>query len=518
MWLVGSLSDAGWTDKVRRYQTVPARYHAAHAEWYSEMPIRSTNQPSELLNDIGRSPALLHRILAVLTAFFAILIPAILVILLIPNVGRGAWDATVYHEPFIRQLAPDLFKPDLSNPLTATTPGYHILMACLVAIGAGSVTILRIASAFIGAMFIALLCSWLVKRVRPLDALLLSIPIACSIYTFQAAAWLLPDNLAWLGVLAIIAMCLRDAPGWKTISIAGAVLAALVLTRQVHLWAASVIWLAAWLGVRENNAGLFTNLSARIPRTLIAMLITLPAFGAVAWFINHWGGAVPPRFQGDMSGGNPATPGFILVQTVILTVGFGPWLLPACLKLLRDHRRVALLAISIGLVLATIPTTTLDPDAGRYSGWWAIVGKAPVLIGRTSIVFLVFAPIGALIIAGALSTISHRARWTLLGALVAFAVAQSATAYSWQRYHEPFLILLLGMLAALQPSELRLTPLAKLRIPAMLALCFGLVAISMGGLRGEPVVPGTPPPPEHTSPTDPWFDPESAPGIQIEDE
>lgn len=471
------------------------------------MPTHTPNSDDGPGHDIGRSGPTLHRRLpTVAIAALTVLVPAALVILLLPNAGRGAWDATVYHEPFVRQLARDWPRFDLSNPLTATTPGAHILLATVARFGPDSTTALRLVNALIGAALAATLAAWLSRRVRPLDALLLALPLACSIYTFQSAAWLLPDDLAWLMVLIILTLCLREPARWRSIALSSALLVALVLTRQVHLWMAAPVWVSAWLGVGRTDTGLFSRPPARLTRTLGAFALTLPAFALVAWFVRLWGGVVPPRFQSDMGGGNPATPAFILVQTAVLCVGFGPWLLPALLRAARDHRPALALSVLIALALALAPATTADASAGRFSGWWALVAKAPVIAGRTSALFVVLAPAGAVVLAGAFLAVPWRARWTLLGALVAFAVAQSATFYSWQRYHEPFLILLLALLSALQPPELRTTPLARFRLPAMALLCLILGVVTALSLGGRPVPPGTLPPPKHTSITDPWAD------------
>jgi len=500
----------------------PGPYHRPERPMLTPPRPHSPTTTNVSGHDIGQSPLPLHthppihRLFAVMAAFLALFLPAATLALLGLNAGRGAWDATVYHEPFIRQLAADFPRFDLTNPLTATTPGYHLLLATLSQIGLGSTLALRLITALFGGLLIAALAAWLTRRVRPLDALLLSLPLAASIYTFQASAFILPDNPAWLLVFLIIALCLHDSPGSTRLAIAAALTALLVFTRQVHLWAAGIVWLAAWLGVNRTEPGLFTALPRRIHRTLAAFAITVPAIAIVAWFIHHWGGLTPPRFQGDMHGGNPATPAFILVQIVILTVGFGPWLLPAVLRTARDNAGILLTAATLGLLLAVIPATTTDPAAGRYSGWWAINAKAPVLFGRTSTLFLILAPLGAVLIAGPLLALPHRARWTLLGALTAFTLAQSATFFSWQRYHEPFLILFLSMLAGLQPPELRATSFARLRLPAMAALCLILAAISFQALRGTPVAAGTLPPAKHTSPDDPWAQPQPLPPTPVD--
>lgn len=461
-----------------------------------------TTDPNRAIPD----PARRFRGVLIATAaatLLALILPLIL-IAVGHNAGRGAWDSIVYHEVFVRQLAEDFPRFDLSNPLTATTPGYHILLAACAQVGLGSTAALRLVSALIGAALSGLFACWVAKRAKPLDAVLLSLPMAASIYVVSSSAWLLPDNLAWMGVLAVLACCVREPRSWKPIVLASIALVGLVFTRQIHIWAAAPIWLAAWLGVRGTEPGLLDRIPARLPRAAIAGLLTVPAFVIVWLFVRHWGGATPPRFQADISGINPATPAFMLVQITVLMVGFGPWLLPAAIRTLRDRPALILGGLAIGLVLAIVPHTTQNPEAGRYSGWWMLAGRSPVLAGRTSLAFLVLAPAGAALLVGPLIEAPRRTGWILLGALVAFAAAQSATINSWQRYHEPFLILFLAMLAASQPLDLRGTPLARLRIPAMALLCAVLGAITLGGLRGEPVAPGTPPPAIHTMPGDPW--------------
>jgi hypothetical protein len=470
------------------------------------------NPVQDLYQDSGqRSRSIL--LAAGASSLLALLAPLAL-ILAGHNAGRAAWDSTVYHEPFIRQLARSFPAFDLSDPLTATTPGYHLLLALIAHLGADQTAVLRIVSALIGAALSGVLAGWIARRTPPIDAILLTLPLAFCIYTVSSSAWLLPDNLAWIGVMLVLFCCLCPSPAWRPLIVAAALLAALVFTRQIHIWAAAPIWLAAWMGAQGHQPRLFDRIPLRAGRAGIALLLTLPAFAIVAWFVSLWNGPTPPRFQNDITGINPATPAFILLQISILMLGFGPWLLPPTLRTLRDHPKTLLAAAMIGAALAIGPTTTLDQDAGRYSGWWVLAGKAPVLFGRTSTASLALAPLGAVLLAGALREAPHRARWILLGALVAFAAAQSSTINSWQRYHEPFLIILLAMLAASQPKDLAATPLARLRLPAMLTLSGTLALVTLNGMRGTNVAPGTTPPPVHTQPTDPWHQPEPTPAAE----
>lgn len=69
-------------------------------------------------------------------------------------------------------------------------------------------------------------------------------PIIASPYTLFPATFLLPDNMGWLGVVAMVLIALRP-PKWKTLILGGLVLCGLVLTRQVHAWTAGLLWVSA---------------------------------------------------------------------------------------------------------------------------------------------------------------------------------------------------------------------------------------------------------------------------------
>ena len=363
--------------------------------------------------------------------------------------------------------------------------------------------ILRAASALIAATLCGALAFWLARRVSRLEAVLLALPLVCSSYVIGSGAWLLPDNLAWLGVLGVMVCCSKRDTTWRTVAAASAVLVGLVLVRQIHVWAAGVIWLAAWLDAAAEDRGVFAEVPRRARRAIVAALMTVPAFLAVAWFVRLWGGLTPPRFQSDISGANLATPAFILMQVAILSVGFAPWLAGSVLRSLRERAGLVVLASVLGLLFAVLPVTTQSVEAGRFSGWWSLVGKAPVIAGHTSVVILALAPVGAVVLAGALLGLPRRSAWILLGAFVAFTAAQSATINCWQRYHEPMLLILLAMLAALRPAE-RMGAWKKWRVPAVIALCAVLGVIAIQSVRGYEVSPETPPSPEHRSPGDPW--------------
>ena len=436
----------------------------------------------------------------------AIAIPAAWVVLSGIDAGRAAWDSALYHERVIRLFIEQFPAIDARNPLTTTTPAYHAVIAAIGVAVSPDPTVLRLAAVAVGAALVAAVAAWCAARRGALQGVLLALPLACSVYVFGSAAWLLPDDAAWLLVGAVLATTLREPWRPRHAVAAGLALLALVLVRQVHLWAAAPIAVACLLpGDPQARSSL-----AR--RASVAAAAVLPACLVVAGFAWLWRGLVPPRFQSDVTGINAATPAFVLLQTAVAGLAFLPWLWPAIASAWRTRRASLLAAAASGLALAAIPATTTDTDAGRFSGWWNVMASVPALAGRTSIPMLVLAPAGAALLAAAIGTLAPRRRAILWTAVAGFVAAVTATHYSWQRYHEPFVLMLLAMLSALQPTEGGAAPRTR---PAMFAsiglLCAVLAAITWRGLQGEPVDRARQPAPEHVMPGE-HFPP--APGVQ----
>ena len=428
-------------------------------------------------------------------------LPAAALVLAGHNAGRAAWDSTVYHEAVIRRFIADWPALDVTNPLTATTPGYHVLLAAFGRAVSPSTLALRLASVAIGASFVALVAGWCARRAGTRDGVLLALPLVASVYVLGSSAWLLPDDLSWLLVAAILALCLR--PRWRATDAlaAGALVGMLVLARQSHAWAAAAVLCAAWCGSeRPGDACAWRRPPAGAwARVAIAGAAMLPAALALAAFAALWHGLVPPRFQADIAQGNPAVPAYVLFQFALLGAAFLPWLWLPVADAWRAYRRRMALAVAAGLALAIVPATVPEVAAGRYSGWWSILAKLPAIGGRTSPVILVAAPLGAMLLAGALCSLTARARAVLAVVVVAFIAAQSANFYAWQRYHEPFVLLVLAMVSAL--ASARVPPMrAGARVGAIGALVAVLAAVSWLSLNVPAVAPGEKPMPQHLTP------------------
>ncbi|MEM0984240.1 MAG: hypothetical protein AAGI17_09855, partial [Planctomycetota bacterium] len=330
----------------------------------------------------------------------------------------------------------------------------------------------------------------LATRLGAVHATALTLVLASSLYVFPAGVWLLPDNAGWLGVLAVLGLSLRVRYRARLVVFGSLLLVPLVLTRQIHLWAAAAVWTAAWMGPELGGVWrIFERWPRRLRFFAIAVLASLPAFAAVGAFVWVWGGLVPPMFQGAYHGANPATPALTLSVAGLLSPAFAPWIVPGLRDLWRGGKGWLVLALGFGLVAALVPSTTFDPEAGRISGIWTAASKLPVLMGRTSPVVLILAPVGAVAVASVLARATPRSGWILLGALVGFVTAQSATHEAWQRYHEPCVLIWFALAIAEAPVERRsiraIYAVLPLAIAAVMALATGL---RIAGERSLPVL------------------------------
>ena len=392
--------------------------------------------------------------------------------------GRGAWDDYQYHWVAITEFADQLPNPDISDYASATTPGYHLILAAFVKAGVGHMGAQLIASVWTLGLVGFLV--WVLSARFGRVAALVALPMIASMYVLYPGIWLLPDNAGWLGVLGILLLSLRPNPTWKTWALSGLILCALILFRQVHIWIAATIWLSAWVGSSTQTpttlSTLFSSLFDRTGRSFIALACTIPAFTVLFFFLSIWGGLVPPTFQNQHQGPNLVTPGFILTQLSILSVFYIPLLYPKLKETWKHHWGWILFAIFVGFVLGIVPESSYSVEAGRYSGWWSIINKIPTIADR-SLVIMLGSIAGAVALAVWLSFVDRRDIWIWIGTLVAFVLAQSANHASWQRYHEPMLLIMILLILARSSTIQRSTRWVILG-SVLLAGMFGMLTLS----------------------------------------
>ncbi len=378
------------------------------------------------------------------------------------NFGRGAYDQELYHLPAIREFAIQLPKPDLSDYPSATTPGFHLAMAIADRWLTDDQRILRLISSAFTVALLMLLAMATARETGTARAIILGLPLVCSLYVFSSGVWLLPDNAAWLCVLTVLLLALRRPLGAGTLAAGAVMMVLLVFTRQIHLWAAALFWAAAWL----SGANRFRWLA-------VSVVAMLPAFATVAAFIYLWGGAVPPCLREAHQRLNLAVPAVILGLIAIVSVALAGFLVPAWPRI-RPSLRWVLLGILVGLILGIVPESSYNFASGRSSGIWNVVRRLPVIHGRSPLIVVLSAIGGGMVAAWTIALGRHRGT-ILLVAWVAFSLALMAGANAWQRYFEPFVLITLILSAAWTAG--RTAPRWALVGPSILAVFLAAVTV-----------------------------------------
>ena len=435
---------------------------------------------------------------------------AALVVLLVPAwaligagfvKGRGAFDQLNYHEQVVRTFAQQLPTPDFHDYLSATTPGYHTVLAVVARVISDERRILQ----WFGSLFTVALVALLALGVRgPPDPArraahpaVLVLPLAVSMPVFYSATWMLPDNAGWLGVLAVWLLALR--PRFDTLTIVGGALAltALILVRQIHLWPLAMLLTAAWIGSSRDRddpfdfaadmRALFADIPASLARVTLIAVAAVPAIAAFITFWLLWDKTLtPPVFDDRHVGGNLAAPAFVLAVFGPFSLCFLPFVLDGLRLLWVRHTWLLVVAIAAGLLIALLPETTRNYFEGRYSGLWEIVRHLPAPRGR-SVLIVPLALLGSVMLAAWFVTLPRRDRWIMLAALVAFTAAQCASFKLWQRYTEPMVLLWLALAAArVAPARSGAGEGWRILGPATLALAMATIT-TVSLLNARPV-------------------------------
>lgn len=378
--------------------------------------------------------------------------------------GRAAFDQLNFHEPAIRIFAHDWPNLDLRNYLSATTPGYHILLAAVCGFISQSQSVLQLAGLSFSLAFAAVLVRWLSRTAMPVYAAACTLGVFSSMYVFFPAVWLLPDNAGWFWVVLVLILAFDSRSGpsrlvWMSLALAGA-----VMSRQIHLWSAGIALAAAWIGdpartdhlawsVRSVRASLLGDLSGSVSRATMMLLAAVPAVGIVFVFWRLWGGLTPPLFQfqyrqsGLVASINWAAPAFVLSLVGLYSAFFVLSLWPVFVEAWSRARATLIASAITGLALGVVPATIPDVDAGRVSGLWSIAARVPSVFSHANPLIVLLSTAGAVALTCWLRRLSIRDGMLVLTTLGAFTAAFAASFLLWQRYAEPIVLVLISVMA-----------------------------------------------------------------------
>ena len=418
----------------------------------------------------------------------------------------------------IRQFSHHWPRVDVKNYDSATTPGYHLLMAMVwKQSGADARWVnlpvppmaaepkydfpgvkvlpadepawrrfiadlrpLQCVNMLMGLGLILTLYFGAARFVAWWVAVALTLPLAMNQYVLGASIWLTTDNAGWW--FAVSALSLAALGPETAVRAAGAgVWATLtVLVRQVHLWAIAPVFIAGvWSGAGEVER---EHRTRRIVFTLLACAVPVLVVAGFAWL---WGGLTPPspRIRDVHGKGlNLAAPAFALALSGAYAICFlGAWRSELSRLFKPGWMAVAVIVVGVGLALA-VPTSTqqptfTDPPMRGYGWLWRVSGMFPALHDRSPLL-VALAPMGglALLMLWRAARANGRARSAtiLLVGLAGWLAAQTANPAAWQRYFDPIILISLAWLAAMGVPARSLRTLTA--GAAILAMGFGAMS------------------------------------------
>ncbi|MEA2398693.1 MAG: hypothetical protein QOK25_2249 [Thermoleophilaceae bacterium] len=388
-----------------------------------------------------------------------LLLTLLFVVLVAPVIASGgggpagAVDEARYHLPTILTLSEQLPRPDLVHIHTATSPGFHLVLAVVARVVGHDRALLEAFGALFSLAMVLVAFGLLARHVDRWLAFALTLPLLFSHYVLQSAAWLNTDNAAVLFVLLTVGVALRVERTGRGFVRGGAYLFCAVWVRQLALWAAGPFLFAAALagrllpGLRDPDRG---------PRSyrplMLAGAAVVPALASLAALAATWGQLTPPA-TAQQSGTSPAAFPFTLALVGMFGLAFA-----AC-AVTRDDllRGRAVLVAAIGgaalaLAVPTSETTALQRRTG--GGLWKLVHETPIVAHRSPVIALLAAVGGVVLLAlwrAASRYGQRRPAAVLLVAMLSLAAAQAGTVRTYQRYFEPALLVLLALLVTLGP-------------------------------------------------------------------
>ena len=362
-----------------------------------------------------------------------------------------------YHVNAIVQFARQWPRPNVSDYFSATTPGFHLVMAGVYRFATTDLLTLRCVASVFTLGLLATLGGLLVDSWRDLPRAVWAWPAAGSLYVVSSGAWLLPDNAAWWALLAVLGIALFRQVGPAAMLVVSPLLVLLVAFRQTQLWVALPLVCTAWLDAKPIRG--LTDVTRwpvrRARRAGWMLLATLPAVAVLAYFVAIWHGLTPPAFQRvegptplwhsglQHDGLNFAAPALLLSVLGIYGLFFA-WPALGHLPPRRTLARWLAAGAAVGLVAAVISPTSYDFPA-RASGLWNLTPHFPAPAGR-SLLILCTSLLGGMMTGLFCAALTLRDRIVLIATLAGFTLAAIATAIAYQRYFDPFVLLLLPLL------------------------------------------------------------------------
>jgi len=302
------------------------------------------------------------------------------------NNSNDSHDHVTYHMPTIQRIMQHFPRVDLKeDPQSAVSPGYNYFLAGLSVGTSLGETGLRVAHVLISFLLPAYLYRKASEKLVPSHALLLVLPLVLSPYFLKAAAWIVTDNPALLGMSFILAGTLgcRGSGGRWLLPFVSALT---VWVRQMYIW---LIIPQAVLIVMEPASGTYIQKLGRV------FLSSLPALLVLGWLVYSWQGLVPPRWhEASLAWSMSAT----LYSLALMTWILAPAAFLCGIPVKGFERGIIITSGMLGVLLAVSVRSDFSMEEGRWGGLlWDLARRAPVFHGR-SLIFLILVPVGGILL------------------------------------------------------------------------------------------------------------------------
>ena len=352
--------------------------------------------------------------------------------------GRAWYDQAHYHLPAILHFA---HGGSLRDYPSATTPGYHLLLATVALVLPGNEIALKLVGLLISLVLVGVLAAFVARRVAtPTRTLCLLLPMLVSPYFLPQGVWLVPDNLGWLTVFGVLLLAMRyqDRLSWYA-GMSGLLLAA-VLVRQSNAWLCAVALLSVL-------AAAPVGVTCR--RWLLSSAMLAPAILVLTGFVALWHALTPPSFVVHHQGVNFAVWPFLLCVFGFYGLFYLPLIPPQIRQVWAQPqwRRRILMGGVLGFLLAAVQRTDLNEAAGRVSGLWILARLGPDPLHR-SILITALSMLGGISIAMWCAVLPRRLAAGVLCTMLAYVLAQTTNHMVYERYFAAFVFMLLLIMSA----------------------------------------------------------------------
>lgn len=407
-------------------------------------------------------------VLIAIGIFYTIALPLIFLNI---NYGRAFDDQKLFHLPTILHFIQSL---DFTDYPSATTPGYHLILAVVGQLFSSNEILLKLASSIFTAVLIGTVAEILHRHFGKLKSILLSLPMLVSIYILPSGVWLLPDNLAWLAVLGVFILATKSELSDRHFIYLACILILAMMVRQPFLWLASTVWASALAYYAYQTS----RLSDKTRFMFKAVLATLPAFAFFYYFYSLWGGLVPPSFQNSHQNISMATPAFFLSVFGFYSLFFLPVMFGAVKDLISGPKCKWVITGSVlGFIVAILPDTSYSMELGRYSGLWNFVKIAPV-IAEKSIFIILFSTIGGGIFALFCALLPPQVRVVFALSTLAFVLSLMPNKYVFERYMSGYVfIFIYCALCHIKLKDNPLPPIVAWSGPVVFTAFNGLIFV-----------------------------------------